>query len=222
MRSGTGVMMSKIQCFFLEPTDRAEHSFRRYRESTKYLKNPDGSYVTTPKKDSKGQDYDAWIIDTSYNGRCPKGSCTCDAVVVVGECAADDSSRIPSDELKLDPRWPKACECGYVFQPEDRWQDSNHRFYRRTDTGELHLLSSAPVGAMWDAVWYKDIKTYKVRQDGIMLVVRTPGGDWCVDGPSNNGNGWERTGTVPKVTANPSISMPDYHGWLRDGYLVKC
>jgi hypothetical protein len=75
---------------------------------------------------------------------------------------------------------------------------------------------------MYDAYWMKDFSDYKKRSDGIMLCVKTPGGDWIVDGPSNNGNGWERTGTVPKITATPSILMARYHGWLRDGWLVEC
>lgn len=84
-------------------------------------------------------------------------------------------------------------------------------------------LSEAPVGAMWTADWY-DFK----GPDGHCLVVRTPGGDWIVDGPSMNndgsrGNPWQRSGEIPKVTANPSIHIPGkYHGWLREGFLESC
>ena len=49
-------------------------------------------------------------------------------------------------------------------------------------------------------------------------------GEWCVDGPANNGPGWDRTGdptaVPPTVTATPSIQCRSYHGWLRDGKLV--
>jgi hypothetical protein len=79
---------------------------------------------------------------------------------------------------------------------------------------------------MWDAWWYSD--KHK-GPDGKCLVVRTPGGDWIVDAKAIDGNGWTRTGTPPKVTANPSIGIGHeegkpwtYHGWLRDGHLVEC
>lgn len=46
---------------------------------------------------------------------------------------------------------------------------------------------------------------------------------WCVDQTSSNGTGWTVTGTVPKITANPSIwtstamGEGSFHGFLRDG-----
>lgn len=60
----------------------------------------------------------------------------------------------------------------------------DEKLYRRSDTGELVSLADAPIGAMWDASWMaSEVRT---GPDGITLVVRTPGGDWCVDAECNN------------------------------------
>jgi hypothetical protein len=211
--------MSRIQCFWLEPTKRAQVTLRRYRESARYLRNDDGTFKLEQRGDEK-----VLIKDPTYDGICPAGKHTgfsiCDASVVYGECDDSDRSIHVTDEMKLDPAWPKACAaCGRPFQPEDQWQWSEHILYERKDTGERWVLGKAPVGAMWDLTWFKDSSRYKKRPDGILLCVRTPDGDWVVDGPSSNGNGWDRTGTVPRITANPSIICGSYHGWLRDGWL---
>lgn len=122
-----------------------------------------------------------------------------------------------------DPRWPTTCSCGYVFKPEDEWQHNLVRLYFRSDHLAMRTtLGEAPVGSMWFADWF-DWK----GPDGHCLVVKTPGGDWIIDGPSRNsdgtkGNPWTRTGEAPKVTANPSIHFPGkYHGWLINGWLEE-
>lgn len=125
-----------------------------------------------------------------------------------------------------DPRWPMTCGCGYAFGDKDEWQVNIRRLHRRSDNGELVTIDKAPPGAMWYADWYPNMK----GPDGRTLVVRTPAGDWIVDGPASNSNKpWTRTGTPPRVTAHPSIGMGEdakgrwtYHGWLRDGVLVEC
>lgn len=93
-----------------------------------------------------------------------------------------------------------------------------------TDAGET--IEPAPIGAMWDADWFAGLKhdsglRFDRNPDGIVLCVRAPGGDWLVDGPSSGGGSWSRTGTIPNVTATPSILQPSYHGWLREGCLVE-
>ncbi len=112
-----------------------------------------------------------------------------------------------------------------------------HRIYRDAGYSEM-TLAGAPVGAMWDATWLHE--TIGTGSDGICLVVKTPGGDWVVDGvakncPSSNGKShkcWVRHGdprtepvTVDKngatcPTGEGSISIGGYHGFLRDGYLT--
>lgn len=122
-----------------------------------------------------------------------------------------------------DQRWPTKCSsCEYLFEDGDTWQTFQERLYQRTDTGALCTLRSAPVGAMWDASWYPE-----KGPDGRSLVVMTPAGEWMVDAPSTSGRPWQRTGEVPKVTAQPSILINNrggqgYHGWLTDGFLVEC
>lgn len=133
----------------------------------------------------------------------------------------DGESRIAVDHG--DARWPAHCTaCGYAFVEGDEWQVNKTRLYRRLETGELMPLSRAPAGAMWFASWLQGMDDFK-SPDGNILVLRTPGGDWVVDGPASGGGGhWTRTGVPPKVTANPSIICDSYHGWLRDGYLEEC
>lgn len=138
----------------------------------------------------------------------------------------DDDAASADDHPHDDPRWPRTCACGYLFEPDDMWQRMVLRLYRRTDTGDLMDLRSPPLGAMWFAPWYED--TWK-GPDGHCLVVVTPAGEWVVDSPSSDGSGWNRTGVPPNVTATPSIGQQDldtggwkYHGWLRDGKLVEC
>ena len=128
---------------------------------------------------------------------------------------------------QTDPRWPKRCACGYVFQETDAWQLSPSRLYERQDTHERLTLHEAEPGMLWDASWYLDFHPPWAGPDGRSLVMRLPGGgEWAIDGPSSNGPGWSRTGEPPKITARPSIlshasgTIKGYHGWLTDGVLT--
>lgn len=145
----------------------------------------------------------------------------------------------PRDELRRDPRWPKACSCGYVFQEGDAWQLFTQQLYRRTDTGEEMTLREAPEGAIWDATWYHDSPAY-CGPDGRSIVVKTPGGEWIVDSRASNCDMpadaehkcWIRHGTPPDLTVDKngktcgagagSIQRGSYHGFLRGGYLEAC
>lgn len=190
-------MGSRIRCFWLEPSDQVEMTLRRFVWSDKAGKC--GATVTGAH----------------------------DASVAIGRVAKKDVTDVHGDHWPhADPRWPRQCACGYTFSDEDQWQFNPHALYRRADTGELLVLGRAPAGAMWNAYWLRGIKTFKDRPDGVVLIVRTPGGDWAVDGPSSNGNGWERGGTpagpAPDVDVNPSIVCGAYHGFLRHGWLEQC
>lgn len=189
-------MGNKVVCFWCEPADSAQESLRRFVFSSK-----EGALCTG-----------RW----GYHH----------ASVILGSVPwkkeHNGEGNIPDLELKKDPRWPKMCECGYEFTDKDEWQHNFNRHYQRSDGGGLILLGEPPVGAMWDAYWMKDF----VGPDGKSLVVVLPDGTpWNVDGPSRNngvlGPGWTRTGTVPKVTARPSILTPGYHGFLTDGELIS-
>lgn len=199
-------MGSRIQCFMIEPTGRQRRSLRRFA-SQRYDSVVDGRAV--------------YLAGEEERVKCPGRFSYHNASVLLDEVAADDSP-IGDTWSHDDPRWPKACECGYVFADFDRWQLFRESLYRRPETDELVVLREAPVGAMWNATWFVD-RGHFVGPDGRSLVVMTPGGEWNIDGPSNNGPGWTRSGEPPNVTASPSILIGTrYHGWLRNGWLEEC
>lgn len=194
--------MSEIRCFWLEPTDRWELSLRRYVVS----------HDTARQCAASGVGY--------HHAEAVIGRGTARAAPKLHDGKPLSGDVFPHD----DPRWPARCACGYEFRAADKWQFNARALYRRSDTGELVTIRGAPVGAMWDAHWMGE----RWRgPDGIALCVRTPGGDWLVDGPSYEDGrvqaerGWSRSGTPPHVTVLPSIEIPGrYHGFLRDGKLV--
>lgn len=193
---------SKIECFFLSPTEFKQISLRRYK----------GVPQGTPKCPASGLGYhNAQVVVLPQFE--PEGD-----DVDVGLLEHKD---YPRD----DPRWPKTCPCGYEFQEDDSWQVNIRTLYSSPEMNGLVTIDDAPVGAMWDAWWY-DTK----GPDGRCIVVRTPGGDWIVDYSCKDGKGWTRTGEPPKITASPSIGIGlndkgqpwKYHGWLRNGVLEEC
>lgn len=191
-------MTGAIACFLLEPSDQVEVSLRRYARTADPCPLPHGYH------------------DASRAiARVMRAEVDCDPASLGGPMRPE----LDAD----DPRWPTHCNCGRAFLPADHRQHQWNTLMRRADTGALFTLAQAPVGAMWFAPW---LTSRHKGPDGRCLVVKTPGGDWTVDGPATNGCGWTRTGTPPHITAHPSIGMlkPDgswrYHGWLRDGVLV--
>lgn len=135
-----------------------------------------------------------------------------------------------------DPRWPTVCDkCKTPFSPNDSYQVFVERLYTRSDTGEITTTRDARVGAMWFADWmtgHGSTIYMRERPNDPHLIVKTPAGDWDVDGPSSNGDGWTRSGEPPNVTVRPSIaigSMSDsisephagdpayYHAFLTNG-----
>ncbi len=189
-------MGSKIECFMIEPSKIAEESYRRF------------------------------VVRPIDNQNCPLTGTTFHSTsAVIGRVTWDLKNYgiglVPDDALKKDPRWPSCCECGYVYREDDYWQQNYNIMYRRVDSRseDLWILANVPVGAMWNADWMTEKWN---GPDGRCLIVKTPGGDWIIDGPSNNGAGWQRRGTPPLISVTPSILMPKYHGWLTDGFLVEC
>ncbi len=146
-----------------------------------------------------------------------------------------------TDELKADPRWPKQCPCGYVFQHSDEWYIDHKTEYAKHDDPSLVFtldMASAPVGAMWYSDWY--LPSY-MGPDGHSLTVRTPGGDWSIDSRASNctlpnddvHKCWVRTGEPPNITVGKggftcaagagSILMSNrYHAFLQNGELREC
>lgn len=165
-------------------------------------------------------------------------------IVLTSDGYIDSSAEHPKD----DPRWPTACGCGYVFADGDAKQLHTEQLFRRLDNGEEMTLRDAPVGALWSAWWLADIPSYR-GPDGVCLMVKTPGGEWHVDGRANNctlkdddvHKCWVRhgdprdplglqTGQPLHVDKNGntcaagagSILQPTYHGFLHHGHLVQC
>jgi hypothetical protein len=114
--------------------------------------------------------------------------------------------------------------------------------YKRRDTGEEMTLHDAPVGAIWENTWYEDDEALKCwcGPDGKSFTVRTPGGDWHIDGRASNCDKpndhvhkcWCRHGEAPNLTVNKigntcnagagSILQGNYHGFLANGKLTDC
>jgi len=190
--------MSRVECFFLEPTTRAIASLRRYSSSGNH-------------KECGGRSY--------HNAKTPVGE---RAVVVSAKYQGCIELVDRSEPPRTDHRWPTKCEaCDYQFVVGDEWQLFYDVIYVRRDTAEEMTLRDAPAGAMWDATWWPE-----KGPDGRALCLRLPPGrsfdDWMIDGPANNGGGWTRTGVAPHITARPSILTRDYHGFLTDGFLESC
>jgi hypothetical protein len=178
-------------CFLIEPTDRARQTLRRYATG------------------------DCATSGTGYH----------DAGTRIEDvpCERDERGVIAAhgDWPRDDPRWPTCCACGYAFAEGDSWQLHIDPLYLDVATGREYTLREAPPGAMWDACWLRAVNRFRERSpDGAVLMLRLPDGyEWCIDGPSSNGPGWERSGTPPQITARPSILSPGYHGWLDHGVL---
>ncbi len=196
-------MGSRIQCFWIEPTDRVKRQLRRYVFSNEAHAKCPGPF-------------------SYHNGHAPfpEGKCRTEKLDDGhGVWRFDDDHEIPPHD---DPQWPSKCDdCDYKFQDADQWQLFHDVIFVRKDTGATMTLRDCPPGAMWDADWYPE-----KGPDGLSVCVSLPPGGghdyWHVDGYAKGGGKWTRTGTVPNITANPSILTPRYHGWLRDGWLVEC
>jgi hypothetical protein len=197
--------MPNIECFWMEPTEFARSSLRRY-ERRDYGKDEPPS---CPNNRMSHHDTRVILGNVPY----PMGTHG-----LLGE-----DGLLPRD----DPRWPRTCEtCGYVFLQEDVWQHNLDRLFRKASDPDgkegLWTTRSMPVGAMFDATWWPE----KGPDGKCIAVILPPGrGDldmWLVDGSSKDGKPWQRTGTPPRISATPSIKSPDYHGHLTNGALVPC
>jgi hypothetical protein len=205
--------MSRIKCFWLEALDECRYWLRTY-ESVEGSKCPvTGSYHNgmTALPDGKMERYED-------RGRS------------LIRCIDE-----PKDFHNSD--YPSKCDCGFEFTANAYCHVFHRQLFLRTDTGEKMTAEDAPVGAMWDAWYYP--KAYR-GSDGISLMVKTPGGEWCVDArcsnctlPDDNEHKcWVRHGSPPDITVDKngktcsagagSIAQPRYHGFLRNGYLEQC
>ena len=168
-------MGSVIECFLLHPTNNYRVNLRRY----------------------------------TRNGRCPTNDWCHNADVFVAVEEHKDTPVNGEEHPHDDPHWPTKCDrCEYVFTEGDEWQKNFDMVYRTDDGREFTLVSSdqmtndkalmAPPGALWESPWMG------TGPDGKSYCVRTPGGDWHIDGEYSHGR-WTRTGTPPNLTVTPSI-----------------
>jgi hypothetical protein len=197
MRLDKETAVKEIKCFLIEPTGEADVYLRRY------VSDPASKCNSSHGYHNARSGFVMRIPFPIENGLAGDGTLEHD---------------------HADQRWPHYCACGYAFKDSDPWQVNAERLYRRTDTGEVMNLVDMPAGAMWDAFWLHGFWT---GPDGKSIAVRLPGGfDWYMDSPANNsGTPWQRSGTMPKITARPSILVTGtngYHGWLTDGVLTEC
>ena len=120
-------MGSRIRCVFLAPTDQVEMTLRRF-------------------------------FYGSLSSKCDQTKTGChDAEAVIGRDSQANVTNVHGDSWPhADPRWPKACACGFEFGSIGEWQFNPHRLFRRSDNGELVTLGNAPIGAMWFAPWYSE------------------------------------------------------------------
>jgi hypothetical protein len=209
--------MNRIRCFVLEPTGLDRVTLRRYR-----------------------------LLSSGAEGVCPlpigyhNAHSPLEVVPTrtLEELEAAEPMPLPPHD---DSRWPATCACGYSFRPEDEWQRFAEPLYRRADTGEAMTLSQAPAGAMWFAPW---LDAFQQPQGEHCLMVKTPGGDWCLDSqcspcgfPDDHQQKlhhcWLWHGTLPDITVSKeggltclagggSVVLNGWHGFLRSGYLEEC
>ena len=172
-------------------------------------------------------------------GHCPESGCHNARVEIErGPDVVVNGYSIAESPPMDDTRWPTQCSCGYVFAEDDHYQLFSEHIYRRSDTGGEETIRDASPGAMWDAWWLG-----RKGPDGISLMVKTPSGDWFVDGRASNctmpednehkcwvrhGNPKNPQGSEPlHVDKNGntcgagagSIGQEAYHGFLHNGYL---
>jgi hypothetical protein len=175
----------------------------------------------------------------------PEGQCHHDGEIMLGiEHHAEHPTSGDRGVAHDDPRWPLKCDaCGFVFNGVGEWQVNYNMLLQIRGTQERTTFHDAKPGAMWYADWMIHALTKGTRYqgpDGHCLVVRTPGGDWMIDGRANNcglpnddeHKCWTRAGDVPNITVSKvygptcsagagSIVAGSYHGFLRNGILER-
>ena len=98
--------------------------------------------------------------------------------------------------------------CPWLFDPNSEDDSEEGRRERN-----LAAAESGSYNGMLSIHYWRDWS--RIRPP---ICVVCPGGShWVVDQKSRNGDGWRVTGEAPKLTCEPSIVVPNYHGYLRDG-----
>lgn len=146
---------------------------------------------------------------------------------------------IPPEEFEGNPLWPTECKhCGHPYDESWIRHVEQEPWYVDGD-GNRWPADELPPGAMYDAFWMSD---WWRGPDGIALQVMLPNGHaWAVDAEANNCTRrgdrahqcWVRHGdpkTEPVTVGKDgetcdagagSILSGDFHGFLRNGYLIE-
>lgn len=142
-------------------------------------------------------------------------------------------------DVSSEYQWPAHCGCGYEFTEKDSRQIFSETLYKRTDTGEVLTQREFGPGAMWNQEWLNE-NSHMRGDDGLSISVICPNGrEWFIDGGCSNCTKpedtihrcWCRHGIPPILTIDKncnscdagagSIQAGDWHGFLRDGFLVE-
>lgn len=210
--------MSGVECFLIAPGNHAKVELRRYTRDEV--------------------------------GRCPSsGLGYHNAEVEIGNASArveGDDFVIAAPDISDhgDSRWPTACTCGYVFQEGDHWQTGTSVFWIGPD-GSQRPLHEWGTGAMFDAFWMGGYGSVNGDGPAWSVICPGPGGGagriWHIGSEASNctrkgedHDCWCCHGEAPKLTVDKqpepgrstceagagSIIVGDWHGFLRDGFLV--
>ena len=141
-----------------------------------------------------------------------------DARMVLAKKRGDDLGWMATNKATYG--WAKLGEvakpCSMWFVP---W------FFDPTDP-EKGIRRDAALAAIADGSFGKGEKNYYLSRHywttwsakrPPICVLCPNGSEWCVDAKSSNGDGWTVDGDPPRLTCSPSILVPGYHGFLRDG-----
>lgn len=194
-------MTPDIKCFLLEDLRTSRYCLRRYVSSDKAkCSRPDGYHNAHSDPIADRPDPDFKRGDKYY-----------------GVCGMN-----PPEINHADPRWPKACACGYAFTEDDPWQISAGGLYRRKDNGEIVTWRDAPAGSVAEAKWWKENEWMVRLPDGSDFITcqRATNCRCPKDKPEHRC--WTTTGTPPNITVTPSIQTGRWHGFLTNGVLRSC
>lgn len=138
-----------------------------------------------------------------------------------------------------DPRWPTKCSCGVEFKDADNKQTRFDVVYA-DDKGNTWTRRDLPPGALYRATELEDNKSFCGTDNQSWVAVLPDGVHWNIDGTCGNCTKpsdeehkcWCRHGEAPNFTVNKvgntcsagggSIQTKGYHGFLTEGYLVRC
>ena len=119
----------------------------------------------------------------------------CDKVVAEGYYRNDKRIFVPGMAWEMD----------WVFDPTGRRQAAGQNVMIKS--------SNSPNRGHLSEYYWKDWSNNRPP----LCIVCPDGSFWECDRRSSNGPGWVVAGKFPAITCSPSIVVPGYHGFLRNG-----